>query len=55
LRCREVSVTDLTLKPSACWLQTYRECEDVVLSDIEVEVPVGKPDAGYPHEGPPPG
>ncbi len=27
---------------------------DVVLSDIEVEIPAGKPDAGYEHEGPPP-
>jgi hypothetical protein len=27
---------------------------DVVLSDIEVEIPSGKPDAGYEHEGPPP-
>lgn len=26
---------------------------NVVLSDIDVEVPAGKPDVGYPHEGPP--
>jgi hypothetical protein len=26
----------------------------VLLSDFEVEVPTGKPDAGYEHEGPPP-
>lgn len=26
---------------------------NVVISDLDVEVPAGKPDAGYPHEGPP--
>ncbi|PTY07930.1 glycoside hydrolase family 28 [Opitutaceae bacterium EW11] len=26
---------------------------EIVLSDFDVEVPAGKPDAGYPHEGPP--
>lgn len=34
--CREVRVVGLTLRDAANWVQTYRECEDVLLSGLRV-------------------
>ena len=36
LRCRRSSVRDLTLRDAACWVQTYRDCEDLVLEGLTV-------------------
>src|SRR4051812_7381052 len=36
-RCRNVHVSDVTLKHAANWVQTYRECEDVVIEKIHVD------------------
>ena len=35
-RCRRSSVRDLTLRDAACWVQAYRDCEDLVLEGITV-------------------
>lgn len=35
--CKEVRVTDVTVKNSACWVQTYVLCEDLVIDGIRVE------------------
>jgi Glycosyl hydrolases family 28 len=35
-RCRRSSVRDLTLRDAACWVQTYRDCEDLVLEGLTV-------------------
>lgn len=34
--CRRSSVRDLTLRDAACWVQTYRDCEDLVLEGLTV-------------------
>lgn len=36
VRCRRSSVRDLTLRDAACWVQTYRDCEDLVLEGLTV-------------------
>ena len=36
IRCRRSSVRDLTLRDAACWVQTYRDCEDLVLEGLTV-------------------
>jgi hypothetical protein len=35
--CKNVQITDVTVKNSACWVQTYVLCEDLVISRIRVE------------------
>jgi hypothetical protein len=35
-RCRRSSVRDLTLRDAACWVQTYRDCDDLVLEGLTV-------------------
>jgi parallel beta-helix repeat protein len=35
-RCRNVSVRDITLKDSACWVQTYVDCVDLLLDHVTV-------------------
>ena len=35
-RCRRSSVRDLTLRDAASWVQTYRNCEDLVLEGLTV-------------------
>jgi hypothetical protein len=34
--CRNVRVIGITLKNAANWVQTYRECDDVVVEDVHV-------------------
>jgi hypothetical protein len=36
LRCRRSSVRDLTLRDAASWVQTYRDCADLVLEGLTV-------------------
>lgn len=36
LQCRDVRVTGVTLKNAANWVQTYRDCEDVAISQLHV-------------------
>jgi hypothetical protein len=36
IRCRRSSVRDLTLRDAAAWVQTYRDCEDLVLEGLTV-------------------
>lgn len=36
LGCRRSSVRDLTLRDAASWVQTYRDCEDLVLEGLTV-------------------
>ena len=36
IRCRHSSVRDLTLRDAASWVQTYRDCEDLVLEGLTV-------------------
>ncbi len=35
--CKGVYVTGVTLKNSCCWVQTYRECEDLFLTDLKID------------------
>lgn len=35
-RCRHSSVRDLTLRDASSWVQTYRDCEDIVLEGLTV-------------------
>jgi polygalacturonase len=35
--CRHVSVTGVTVKNSACWVQTYALCQNLVIDHIRVE------------------
>ncbi|MCC6460174.1 MAG: glycoside hydrolase family 28 [Saprospiraceae bacterium] len=37
VQCRQVRVTGVLLKNSACWVQTYERCDGLVISDIRVE------------------
>jgi hypothetical protein len=34
--CRRVAVRDVTLRESACWVQLYRDCDDVTIENITV-------------------
>ena len=34
--CRNITVRDLTLRESACWVQLYRDCDDVTIENIKV-------------------
>jgi hypothetical protein len=36
LKCKNVSVRDITLRDSAMWVQDYRECEDLLIENIKV-------------------
>jgi hypothetical protein len=35
-KCRNVTVRDITLRESACWVQEYRECTRVLIENIKV-------------------
>lgn len=34
--CRRVAVRDVTLRESACWVQLYRDCDEVLIENIKV-------------------
>lgn len=34
--CRRVTVRDVTLRASACWVQLYRDCDDVTIENVKV-------------------
>jgi len=34
--CRNITVRDITLRESACWVQLYRDCDDVLIENIKV-------------------
>jgi hypothetical protein len=34
--CRRVTVRDVTLRESACWVQLYRDCDDVLIENVKV-------------------
>jgi hypothetical protein len=34
--CRNITVRDVTLRESACWVQLYRDCDDVTIENIKV-------------------
>ncbi|MEP7197353.1 MAG: glycosyl hydrolase family 28 protein [Saprospiraceae bacterium] len=36
-RCNKISVTGITIKNSACWVQTYEKCKNIVIDKIRVE------------------
>jgi polygalacturonase len=35
-QCRRVTVREVTLRESACWVQLYRDCDDVLVENIKV-------------------
>lgn len=35
--CKDVGVTGVTIKNSCCWVQTYRDCEDLFFNNMKVE------------------
>ena len=37
VKCSSVSIKSITLKDAACWVQTYKECEDLIIDQIKVE------------------
>jgi Glycosyl hydrolases family 28 len=37
MNCNNVQITDITVKNSACWVQTYVLCENLTISKIRVE------------------
>lgn len=37
MNCKNISVTDVTVKNSACWVQTYVLCENLTIDKIRVE------------------
>ncbi|MEO1257334.1 MAG: glycoside hydrolase family 28 protein [Bacteroidota bacterium] len=37
VKCKNVSVTDVTIKNAACWVQTYDVCENVIIDNITVD------------------
>jgi polygalacturonase len=36
-RCQNITVTDVTIKNSACWVQTYEKCRNIIISRIKVD------------------
>ena len=37
VRCKKVRVSGVTLRNSACWVQTYQQCDDLLLENLRVE------------------
>jgi hypothetical protein len=37
INCDSVSITDVTIKNSSCWVQIYDRCSNVVINNIKVE------------------
>lgn len=35
--CQHIKVTNITLKNAACWVQNYKECDDLVIDHIKVQ------------------
>jgi polygalacturonase len=35
--CKGVDITGVTIKNSCCWVQTYRECEDLFMNDVKID------------------
>ena len=35
--CKNVDVTGVTIKNSCCWVQTYRDCENLFINEVKVE------------------
>lgn len=35
--CKDVDVTGVTIKNSCCWVQTYRDCENLFFNEMKVE------------------
>ena len=35
--CKGVDITGVTIKNSCCWVQTYRECEDLFMNEVKVD------------------
>ena len=35
--CKGVDITRVTIKNSCCWVQTYRECEDLFMNEVKVD------------------
>jgi hypothetical protein len=36
VNCKGITIRDITLRDSACWVQTYRSCEDMLVEKITV-------------------
>ncbi|HJW28660.1 MAG TPA: glycosyl hydrolase family 28 protein, partial [Saprospiraceae bacterium] len=37
VNCKHIMVQGITLKNAACWVQTYDQCEDIVLDRVQIE------------------
>jgi polygalacturonase len=37
VKCKNVKVTNVTLKNAACWVQTYDQCENIILDHVHVD------------------
>ena len=35
--CKGVDITGVTIKNSCCWVQTYRECEDLFMNGVKID------------------
>lgn len=46
LRCKDVSIREITLRDSAMWVQDYRECEDLLIENITVRSNVARNNDG---------
>lgn len=46
LRCKDVTIRDVTLRDSAMWVQDYRECEDLLIENITVRSNVARNNDG---------
>lgn len=34
--CRDITIRDITLTNAACWVETYRDCEDITIERLKV-------------------
>ena len=37
VKCKNITVKDVTLKNAACWVQTHHECENIVIDNVRTE------------------
>jgi len=36
-RCSTIKVTDVTIKNSACWVQAYEKCKNIIIDNVKVD------------------
>lgn len=49
--CRNIAVSDVTLRENACWVQLHRDCERVTFENINIRTAAAVTNDGLADEG----